>query len=415
MKSLSEFLLTNRQHYLEALKVGRAQNWTVVVGNEAGDLDSAASSIAYSYLSSTLLQRPTIALLRTARSDFHLRAENDYAFSLTRLNSDHSDLLCIDDIPTELFPQILQSSFALVDHNHLDHIFTPAPNVVAIIDHHSDEGYHHDAQCRIIVVPVGSCTSLVTQHFLHHWQESTTEISPDVATLLLTGILIDTKGLKKNGKAVEIDHKAFQFLFPRSSWKAFSSVQEEDEKEKIEVVIQKLESLKNSVSHLSSKDLLRRDYKEYNIGETGSPTVVGIASVPLSIKSWLGMHPSPDFWDAMDEWMQERHLDVLGVLFSFHSKKNGKHKRQTLWVVKEGLDDLRKGVFKGLKEHKELELEVKILKHKYLTDMETTKTGKIITKAGATARVWNQLRTDSTRKVVAPLVRSIIESLQSRK
>lgn len=41
MKSLSEFLLTNRQHYLEALNAGKTKDWTVVVGNESGGEDSS--------------------------------------------------------------------------------------------------------------------------------------------------------------------------------------------------------------------------------------------------------------------------------------------------------------------------------------------------------------------------------------
>lgn len=36
--SLSTFLALNRSRYLEALKTGRSQDWTIVVGNEAGGM-----------------------------------------------------------------------------------------------------------------------------------------------------------------------------------------------------------------------------------------------------------------------------------------------------------------------------------------------------------------------------------------
>lgn len=361
--------------------------------------------------------------MRTARSDFHLRAENDYAFGLAKLREDHSDLLCIDDISHEMFSQhVLRSSFALVDHNRLDRMFTgtpgsdASPRVVSIIDHHADEGFHLDAQNRTIVVPVGSCASLVAKHFSSHWQpvsDGTPAISPDVATLLLTAILIDTNGLKKNGKAVQIDYDAVGLLLPRSNLKLTESVSNEADQVKIADIARTLNTLKSSISHLSSRDLLRRDYKEYSFTRNESPKTisVGIASVPLSLKTWLKLHPSPEFWNALDQWLGERHLDVLGVLFSFRSEKKNKHKRQTLWLVRQGLDELRCGLFKGLEARGELELEVKALKKAHVEGVERIKSGDVVTKAGGHAKVWKQLKVDATRKIVTPLVKSIIEQL----
>ncbi|KIJ37048.1 hypothetical protein M422DRAFT_260436 [Sphaerobolus stellatus SS14] len=416
--TLSKFLSSTRSEYLDALKAGKGSGWTVAIGNEAGDLDSAASSIAYSYLASKLLGQPTVALLRTPRTDLHLRAENLHAFEFAHLNKDQSDLFCIDDIPTDLLQHISSSSFALVDHNRLHTQFYDkegkVPNIVAIIDHHEDEGQHTDTATRVVKVPVGSCASLVARHFQEPWEKSPEQPPSELASLLLSAIFIDTSGLRYGGKAEKIDREAAEFLFPRSTFAAFatSETKLQDSVEALSVIAT-LEERKLSVSHLSSRDLLRRDYKEYTFHsklDNYGQITVGIATVPLNIKTWMENDPSPTFWASMDQWMEERALDVLGVLCTYRSPRNGSHKRQTIWVVKGGKLSLKDTLWNGLEANVELKLKPREMDKKSLSrGIERDENGDVKTPAGSIARAWKQGNAKATRKAMAPLIKSLIE------
>jgi exopolyphosphatase len=379
------------------------------------DLDSAACSIAYSYLASTLLKRPTVSLLQTLRTDLQLRAENLYAYEVAQLYQ--TDLLCIDDIPTESLPHLVSSPFALVDHNRLDTqfsvggIFSRPPKVVAIIDHHEDEGFHQDAEPRIITVPVGSCASLVTQYFMEPWTNASVSPPAELATLLLCAIFIDTRGLKTGGKAVALDYSAANFLLPYSTLTPSSDdIMDRDD---VKTLVHTLEERKQSVGHLSTRDLLRRDYKEslFHSPAHSSPGVtVGIATVPLSPKVWLHKEASPKFWKSMDAWIEERGLDVLGVLCTYNSPKSGKHKRQCLWIVKHGHESLKVILWQGLEVSDELQLKRRNMDKKSLSEgMNRHPDGDIVTASGSVARMWKQGNVKATRKVVAPLLRQIIE------
>ena len=100
---------------------------------------------------------PAVALTQTPRAELHLRAENLHALALAQLDPD-TDILCIDDVLISSaeapFPS---SSFALVDHNRLHTRFSranPSARVVAVVDHHADEGLYRDsADPRLITVP----------------------------------------------------------------------------------------------------------------------------------------------------------------------------------------------------------------------------------------------------------------------
>ncbi|EMD37017.1 hypothetical protein CERSUDRAFT_114914 [Gelatoporia subvermispora B] len=163
--TLASFLNAQRSAYLSALQSGRADEWTIATGNEAGDLDSFASAIALSYYLTRLAPNPipTVPLALVAREDFGLRAENLHALALAGLDPAAPPLLCLDDLPTPCPTR----RFALVDHNRLHPRFdSPDARVVAVVDHHEDEGLYTDsASPRTVQVPVGSCASLVTRLF----------------------------------------------------------------------------------------------------------------------------------------------------------------------------------------------------------------------------------------------------------
>ncbi|KAI0827427.1 DHH phosphoesterase [Trametes gibbosa] len=409
--TLSCFLRDTKAAYLDAVKAGKGREWTVVMGNEAGDLDSIASATAYAWYASKVKGARAVSLTQTPRADLHLRAENLHALSLAQLDAD-ADILCVDDIPSNHpFPT---ADFALVDHNRLQARFArenPDARVVAVVDHHEDEGLYKDtADPRIVVVPTGSCASLVTLLFEEHPEA----VVPELATLLLCSILIDTSGLKPGGKAEDVDRRAASFLLPFAS-----TVQDGVETtgfvtatiapEGLSVLKElnaTLQEKKASVAHLNTLDLLRRDYKEYILSSAHPPPaeiLVGLSSVPIGFKSWLPNHP--DFWSLTETFMNEHGLTLLGILTSFRDSekmtKSGKakHRREQMYVVR-GEEKLAHRLFDALEECDELQL-----KRKKFSDYGVHKGFD----AEFRARVWRQKNVDATRKVTAPLVKNIIE------
>ncbi|KAI0922555.1 hypothetical protein AcV5_009494 [Taiwanofungus camphoratus] len=414
-RRLSDFLAQQRKSYLNAVKEGKGREWAVVMGNEAGDLDSVASAIAYAWYATTVQKSPTVAITQTPRSDLHLRAENLHAFSLVGV--DTSDIICVDDVSptTTNFPS---TRFVLVDHNRLNSRFSQDSNaqVQAVIDHHEDEGLYKDtADPRIVVTPVGSCASMVARYLEG---ECPDQVPPELATFLLCSIIIDTGGLAPGGKAEETDRLAAAFLAARSTLSSSPDPSITSSAETmpalhdspaIQELNDTLQTKKRALSHLGTRDLIRRDYKEYALTPSWQPAreiLVGIASVPERLVSWLP-RDALHFWTHAEAWMAERGLSALGILTSFRDPHklgksgHGKHRREQLFVVR--TDDggqLAERLFAGLEDSAELEL-----KKQKFRDVGIEKEQH----SGLKARVWKQRNTDATRKVTAPLIKHIVE------
>ncbi|KAF8593074.1 DHH phosphoesterase, partial [Ceratobasidium sp. AG-I] len=368
MSALSQFLLKNKQSFLADLSSKQGEGWTIVMGNEAGDLDSCASALAHSYLSTTLDHKPTIALIQTPRVDLYLRPENLLAFQLAHLDLNSADLLTMDDLPSPLSISAPRASFALVDHNTINPNFLVNPEtdptqdarVNAIFDHHKDERNHLSAS------PPGSCASLIIEYYRARFPPSSS-ITPqsawsDAATLLLSAIVIDTNGLKvkEGAKAQPVDHAAAEFLYPISAFGALSAADgtPNPEKQTIPDLTDVLTQRKRAVEKLSGRDLLRRDYKEYNYLTTNSSRVrIGLSTVPLSLDDWLERDKAAKFWADQDAWIKERELTVSGVLCTFRTKKKNKHKREMLLVFSPGASPaLEAQLYAGLEGNTDLKV-----------------------------------------------------------
>ena len=331
-----------------------------------------------------------------------------------------------------------------MDHNRLRPQFTesnPNATVVGVIDHHNDEGLYTTAKPRTIQVPTGSCTSLVALHMQKTRGDNFT-IPVEVATLLLTGVLIDTGGLKKGGKAVKEDHEAAAFLIPRSVVSPstpdqvavkFSKDMGAPTPNKIKVKLSKnsdvrklsdeLEEKKTAVESLTIDELLRRDYKQYDLHSSWTPdnkvVTVGLATVMLSLEYCIDRDPT-EFWEGIDTFMDERHLDVLGILTTFKEKERHwttpdahhigkqvhgkKGRREALFVVR----DFAEG---GIEERLWTGLESSSACGFIIRQFEEF-TSKDVSNGGVgarKARAYEQSHADQTRKAIAPLMKRIIE------
>jgi exopolyphosphatase len=402
----------------------------IVMGNEAGggyiamfsqpllnftcqvDLDTIASSVAYSWIQSEVHKRPSVPLIRFKSTDLKLRKENIYALALSGLTA-HELLYCNDLDPSaepahdHPFPA---TKFALVDHNRLAPQFThqnPAARVVAVIDHHANEGLYKDTADPRIVALAGSCAS-------HIARLCPPDLPAELATLLLCAILIDTNGLKPGGKALEVDHEAASFLIPRSTFAAPDGPHQASEEEaNIQHLTTELNATKADVSDLSAYDLLRRDYKQstYTLlsgthTNADPPLMIdaGLSSVPLRLSSWT---TEGRLAQSVEAFMDDMGLIVLGILTSFRDQEKGKnkHRREQLWIVRSAkkgpaidVGNLSKTLWNGLEESEKLKL-------KRYDELDTgIEEGEMVK-----VRAYKQTNADATRKVTAPLLEAILE------
>ncbi|KAJ7507287.1 exopolyphosphatase [Mycena galericulata] len=429
--SLAKFLLTAKEKYLSDIHAtpSKGGEWTVVMGNEAGDLDSVASSIAYAWVQSQIQKKLSIPLIQIARDDLSLRAENLYALKLAGITDPANQLLSTTDFQDiKPFPS---NTFALVDHNRLGDSFSTDNrnanniNVVAVIDHHEDEHLYSDSADPRQVAPAGSCAS----HVANLYPEDA-DIPRELATLLLSAILIDTGGLRAGGKALQADRDAASYLIPRSTVAdsipasiisslskggsatpvVFTDIPE------VKRLSDDLDLKKSDVSHLRVWDLLRRDYKEYTYTLNWHPSApsikAGLSTVPLKLQSWGG---GGKIEAEAKRWMEHQGLSILGVLTSFRDtskfgkRGKGKHRREMAWFIRDGTDsqtlqlnDVAAHLQKGL----EASEEIQVRKHKMRLGKSVSGSPTVPIRG----MVYKQGNAHATRKATAPLLKNIMES-----
>lgn len=386
------------------------------------DLDSLASALGYAWLHSNTSGK-AIAYITTPKEDFALRAENLYALGLAGINHPFEELYCSGDpMPSQV------SQFALVDHNVLRAIYaSPTTSVVAVMDHHEDEGQYKNIANPRIVEPAGSCSSLVARLYQ---SSPSLSIPPELSTLLLSAILIDTHGLKKGGKALDVDREAAAFLIPQSLLAHNEEVSASLEQQithlpSVQSLSVTLGEKKLSVSHLSTRDLLRRDYKEYSFSMPASEDAtqssnvvrVGLATVPLRLSAFFASSSYPI--KEIQDWLAERDLSILGILTTFRNKK-GKGRREQFWIVKAD-EGIAEKVWQGLESSEELGLNrldlTKVAGSENAAqesedeDAEEVTTDEVRFGESYVARAYKQGNASATRKQTAPILRRLMEGL----
>lgn len=442
---LASFLTKNKADFCRALDDGTSlEGWVIVMGNEAGDLDSIASAIGYAYFASHPSPSATthsatsssyryVPLYQTDKADLHLRPENVEAFKRSRIDPS-SQILFLDDLKGQ--ESKLSSKgvkYALVDANNLGPRFHDdtlviqrEDTIVGIIDHHEDLGLFMHANPRWIQVPTGSCASLVAEWFLPSMQQKE-KIPTTLVDLLISAIILDSDNVKPapKGKAVDTDIAAISHLAPMSSFAkakstansnpivSTSSQVDSDPRTMLASWHRLLVDKKYDLSPLQGRDLLRRDYKEY---ESESKHVrSGLSSVPMALKEWLSRPEIGDKWEnillEMEKWGKERDLDVVGVLTSYvQQKKDGssKKRREQLYLVRQRENPplpvaALYSIFAHLETDNTLALEELRIGNPVFKEGSNWE-GKVFT--------YEQTVTQATRKQVAPALKKAIEQVE---
>ncbi|XP_075994984.1 exopolyphosphatase PRUNE1 [Genypterus blacodes] len=221
----------------------------VVLGNEACDLDSMVSSLAYAYfLSKTLPSEPLVLpVLNICGSDLALRPDNLFLLRQTGLSPDV--LLFRDQLDLRRLQRAGRLRLTLVDHNVLPSADSDLEEaVVEVIDHHRMER-EPSVSCPVTMEMVGSCTTLVTERIV---QKAPELLDQQLAQLLYGTMLLDCvamapaagKVTPKDSQYVAALEERFPALPPRGA------------------LFQALQSAKFDVSGLNTEQMLLKDMKE---------------------------------------------------------------------------------------------------------------------------------------------------------
>ncbi len=310
------------QNYLSSVKQRISDTRLVVLGNEAADLDSMVSAVVYGYLLAQQSPQLTVLpVMSIPRADFFLRSEVLFLFDAAGINLD--DIIFSDEVDFDKL--LVHADLVLVDHNKLEVNLQKYSNkVIGILDHHKDEGLYTSAVPRIIRT-IGSTATLVAMEF----SKLGVTMGQDLAILLGGAILLDTVNLSTAaGKVTNADREVAAKILP-----FFPMPRQE--------LFDKVQSRKFDVQGLSTNELLRKDYKAYQVGGLQ----YGIASVHLSVRQWQVM--DSDLETAFSEFAANRKLDLL-IAMNSHNSPDFNRELIVFWQT----DDGQMKLFKYLQDNR---------------------------------------------------------------
>ncbi|KAF7726195.1 Exopolyphosphatase [Apophysomyces ossiformis] len=368
VKDINEYLDNVRLNLQQKTYPGRT---VIVTGNDSADLDSVVSALVFAFISNMLDSSLYIPLVKVPSADISLRPEIE--FVLGRAGIATSKLVCIDHVNLDALKEG-GAQVVLVDHNRLTAPFDASwdSRVIGVLDHHVDEGQYPDAPLRTVSM-VGSCTSLVVLHFSKTIQQLSCLID-----LITAPILVDTIGLRvEYGKTTEADVRAFELL--KSQLRRSSSDYYEE-----------IEKIKSRVQHLSSRDLLRKDYKEWVV----NGFLVGTSSLSWYLKGWIEREGIERAVESTLAYMDERQLDMEIILTSYdHSNEGGKYERElAIFFKNERLLEI-----KSILENME---EVRLSPMPFKFDNSSGRIG-----------FYHQGNVKMSRKQIWPLVQSLLQTI----
>lgn len=406
----SEWSRQTKKEFLIDWQAGEESKWTIVQGNEAGDLDSMTAALAWAFhlehsTANTSHPRRVIALLQTPSHALDLRPENQLALARSQMTPGHEDLLTLDELPEDpetLGPKL--RGIVLVDHAQPLRKWEGA-RILSIFDHHVDQDVAPDARPRVFE-RTASCTTLVARHMLDELAglDPAYDVPHELLELILSAIAIDSGGLTDD-ITTEADVETARRILARSEWS------DKKLKKVMKKLDGKLSKAKKDLGHLGLRDLLRRDWKGDLVDTLSprTPTVsLGFASVPYSMDEQIMKTDFQELfnWFAVQAaWTAETGVDISVILSKHKIEEGGKKKkiREVTLVVRDDVrinqtqaDSLFDTVKKALEENKDLDL-VAWHRNSELAPRQI---------------VWIE-KNGSSRKVVRPIVEEAVKHWDS--
>ncbi len=365
------------------------------------DLDSIISSIVFAYLQSIhwthnpsdiskKYQSRILPIINIPKNDLPLRRDVEFVFSKANISSEN--LIFIDDL-SKIVKNNFKFDLILVDHNNPTGLLSKSFNeIIGIIDHHVDEGLFIDSINRNfgprIIEKSGSCSSLIVKYWVNEFNKISANVDiefKNISELILSPLIIDTSCLKH--RVEESDTKAYNIL-KKIVPNQFN----------IEKYFDDLQNAKTDIKGMKSIDILRKDYKEWNITTNKSKNElrIGISSI-VKLFDWI-YNEHKTFDESVLKLGNDLNLDLFLIMAS--DAPRGKFQRQIKYfaISKKGTEALNHLV-NGSKQELELEsitlpenIEVKALN------------------GHPSPLLFQQKNTKASRKLVAPLTQNILHS-----
>lgn len=335
-----------------------------------------------------------IPLSNLPREDLALRIELGPV--LSKADLDASDLITLSELPEDLDPQ--DTEWVLVDHNALTGDLKKYENrVVGCIDHHVDEGVVNMQAAPRVIETCGSCMSLVVDTYADAWRSlARGEQSPvmtksakiditQLAQVAIAPIIIDTINLTADAKVRPKDQSAAKLLE--------TEIMDDPDFDQV-AYYDDITAAKEDLSTLTLRDILRKDYKEWEDGgiKLGISCVVQNFDFLLEKAAAMGNGSGHDVLvQELQSWAQEQKLDIASLMTT--SNPGGEFQRHLLvW----GLTDASKKAVKRFRDDAAEKLQLEQWK------------GGVLDQEGA-RYAWRQMALASSRKQVAPLLRDAMK------
>ncbi|XP_047217132.1 exopolyphosphatase PRUNE1 isoform X3 [Girardinichthys multiradiatus] len=245
---MEEFLQSCRQTLQEKTDQD-SPGFHVVLGNEACDVDSMVSALAFAYLLFKTAGGDSLVLplLNIRQSELVLRSDNVFLLRQTGLSPDL--LLFRDQLDLRVLHRAGRLRLTLVDHNVLPSSDTDLEGaVVEVLDHHQLER-KLSPTCPVTVEMVGSCATLVTERII---QKAPQILDQQLAQLLYAAtVVLDCvnmapaagKVTPKDSQYIAVLETRFPTMPPRGT------------------LFQALQNAKFDVSGLNMEQMLLKDMK----------------------------------------------------------------------------------------------------------------------------------------------------------
>ncbi|KAL6076343.1 Exopolyphosphatase [Balamuthia mandrillaris] len=344
---LNAFLAKGKETLLAALSSSSSSStpsplprcFHLVMGNRASDLDSMVSSLLHAFfrslypLPSCKEEGPHVYLpvFNIPREELAFRTESVWLFRQAGLEL--PSVLFVDEVDLSSLLSSFEKAgikvrFVMTDHNKLEKGQTQFADVVEeIVDHHEDEGLYGPSVQRRVIAKVGSACTLVAEELLQEEGAAETLLDDVLAKLLAGTIALDTVDFNPNaGRCTDRDIQVFSSLKQR-----FSSSSSSSSLPAFDALAQHLQKAKFDVSSLTSNQLLRKDYKEWDFelapslshllpsSTTKKKLVVGISSFGQSVEQWFkrAEEQQEDVIVELAKYYRHRALHLLLVMTSF--------------------------------------------------------------------------------------------------
>jgi exopolyphosphatase len=330
--------------FLQRCKLHPTSN--IVIGNEAGDADSIISAICYAYIQGCAFPNDVKWTPVASISGRDLQTQRPETVRLLQLAgvSPQTDLCYIDDaVVLQPDEKTNVLSITLVDHNRLaaNRPYLNSSNinyqVVRILDHHLDEGYHTETCIeRNIAYENSSALVASTCTLIVEAMQSglvATPYPPSLSLLLLGVILLDSVNMDPSaGKVTERDVAAIQALVDHTDWQCGDMVPEArsllgvsgssaaNHSPNLTALFETLQNAKFSPTFwngLSVRDALRLDYKQFSPSPP-NPEVqaLGVSTV---LQSRSEFWTKDDILHNIRAYMEDVHIQLFGIMYAYTS------------------------------------------------------------------------------------------------